>query len=1733
MPSFRVFGVSVTVSQAAQAFTLAPGLTLTAAVAASGGSIAIKLDGSWRGLTFSGLSATLPCEVAGGAVTLLKASTSASGTVRVSTGDVAQVDSAPTLVAPEQPQAHGFDIRHRAATLAEVLQDTAGGIPDLDTGFHDGDRWTGSLIRVRIDRATIALVLEDMRPEMRLDDRFGADSILQHLRLQRAQLTPAGFDLYMAPRNHALFLNPDILDGTAAADDRHNALLFQHVLAGVELVGSFTFGGGLWQISGWRIAPAPDAGRWTMAVGAFQDEQGHPLLLQSEADVPLTVRWGLGAPEPGSGLNRALVLGDRDAELSLPITLVSADPAALYGIDRTPARLDARAIPAPYWIARGMPAVQASCPRELHGLARNVALRVPDGAAAAATLVLTPHLDSTRLVAMLPTLEFSNSAGMTLAFDVPEQAVTGAGTLMERRIGAASGKKFSLPLLDVRWAFGDLAGKSSAAHRLATVGAEWIANLDADLTTRAFPQSVMDRYRHTGGHRAAPVAQSFARVLPVAALSTGDPGARIGERMAPVPAVLSAQSMALAAAADDSTPFLFGGPPDRASLDNAAAVLELGRTQMGEVVERFQRFWAGVESVPGGVTQTAWTDARRALRGFLAGEPYPLGDPAGWTLDQLIEASARLEAAREALATGVSAALQLDGLDAELDYAMPDEVAELRDPASAENAVARLFQYAFAPPTMAFLARAVSSVAQTPPVTELEGHLDTLRDVVSAELTAALNDIFRGADAKKKLQGMFAELVQGIAGPYAYLADIWSNPGGALEEIVPALRERYGPALTQEVLEAICANEDDASQLLQALQGLGYVLARLEELSAEPPDYLLVTRRVRRNTSADSERLHPIERAAALWNHRFDFCTFGGGKAWDMFLDDDTTLVVKLGTDRSLDAILTELHRTYQTAQRPDPFALAGDAATGGDPLEEFLALLPAPLREPAWCGILIVNPMVDLERDFVLTSLCGFSHIAARFAAVGGARPARLEDVELDVWGRIENRAMPDGWRGTDGRPVREPEWNEGDVAWTMTRFEASIKNTTVLSGEVGFRLEFRELFGRRLDDKVVVNINGTLPPMPAGQSADDKPRDFKFVGTLEELLDIPIDVAFLEALRLRGVRIGSHDGDTTLDIDADLLCQDWSIGGFTFEAPNGPVALSDVRVRMPRLEGGLSLPMGLQRALGIDFGAIKFPLGPERSLTLAGIVLRPVGVGLLRDTGENIHRALKDAAMELVAPHFNDGPTARYVYPYLDTRVDFGTTPALGGGSQLSLVARVGTPIGAPGDDVGEPGAGLASLDGRNLKLDLFRLLSIEAESVKIRTIDLYHPVTGIKGKRAGTFHVQGFNLKIGSWSLFADSDDRRLIMAHTEDGERGVLAWYAAKPKKTGFFRLQWLLVTRNFDPGKNLKDILISPSNADLDTEIDAVNDIFPDTPDDRLNALVEADSRWMFGVRFELGELFTPCSLLLHDGRYYGIRIGGKVARLLTGEEDLTFAYIPGATPDMDRFRTSFRCAAFDLMATMRSGDMALEWSSNWDFLIDAGQPWRGPNGYMWERAFSMPVGTYEAKFGFFIEKRTSLISPDGVPSTDQRFVTFSAGAGFYLGYFFELNAGIAWVRAGIGIFGVLIGSATLRNDASGGAVALLRGTLVELRVVGVIGIYAYGEGGVEVWVLSARFRVAAQAFVEVTLRYVPNARSVISWNATLSAAYSASVRIGSGWFSWTFSFSGSVKMQINGQAAFG
>lgn len=74
MPSLRLFGITVTVTHASSTSQLAPGFTLTAALAADDASVAITLDGSWHGLNFTTLRATLPCTVHADTVVLTAAS---------------------------------------------------------------------------------------------------------------------------------------------------------------------------------------------------------------------------------------------------------------------------------------------------------------------------------------------------------------------------------------------------------------------------------------------------------------------------------------------------------------------------------------------------------------------------------------------------------------------------------------------------------------------------------------------------------------------------------------------------------------------------------------------------------------------------------------------------------------------------------------------------------------------------------------------------------------------------------------------------------------------------------------------------------------------------------------------------------------------------------------------------------------------------------------------------------------------------------------------------------------------------------------------------------------------------------------------------------------------------------------------------------------------------------------------------------------------------------------------------------------------------------------------------------------------------------------------------------------------------------------------------------------------------------------------------------------------------
>lgn len=1736
--------------------------TLRLQLSNASNALSVSLDGPFQALLFRSLSFVLPCQVQNGTIEITAGTDQWTGDTDIAFGFSTAPIGLRSIDLSDDPS---LAIRF-AADFAQAVK-TAMGV--ARSGILEDYRirwtlnWTSSLFSLDAAAGEIPMWPVGGAPSLELADRFGppqGPKVRQLLSLKKMRLRANGFDTLFEPNAGALYLNPDVLDPARSSDGKTNAFLYQHVVSEAFLTGFFDYSGE-WKSSRWQLEPLVGDQGLRLAIPALKDEQGHPLIFSISNSLPLTDRRGLLAPEtrPAGRTNRAIVIGDADAVFVVPAHMDTLDPVTLYGKKRAPDALAAEYLRTPYWIDNGVAPLQGRRPREILGLASDTRLVLdpPSDTARAPSppeavkLVFAPFKSATGgLRFMLPSMKLGieNEGPLSTLYemDLPEKetferAANGVLTAeISRRTSRAKRRSLSLPLLDVKWALSNLHGKG-AADAVDVLGAQWLDGLE-EIAKNAFPMPEPKGYQHREGHRAAPNLLPFLRILPQPPASTSGPGKSLDRRQVALSATTLQEPPLPLIARRGRAPhaqFLFGGPPNPQGLlgapfadplADAAAKLEAGRQALSAPLEQFFWFWAGLPATP----PAGWEAARDALRDYLVGLRPALGaNPDTWSFEDFIEASERLESARRLLASNPADSLGFQDYEDVLAQALPDEVAELIDPDKGSSLLERLFQYAFAPPTMELAKRAIEALASG----KLDAHRPVLEHYLTNTLQTAIADFFKGAGVP---DGLLAELLQGLPPLFAIAQELWRDPGQLADEaraILEDLAERYGPELTLDVLNTLLQDPGDSEAFASVLRDLGYALPRLADLAADPPDYLIVSRKLRRpysgDPSANPSSLRPDERAAALWNHRFDFCKFGGGKAWDMFFDDSTTLIFKLGGERGLPAILSEVTKAYAAEGRTDPFAL-DPSGQAPDPAAAFSALLPEDLASADWRGALVVNPSVDLENDDVLSTLCGFSHIQARFAAVGGRAAADNLPAKLDVWGCIEKAAENEGWTDPDGKPDAAPAWGAGDVGWSLTRFYATVRGTTILSADIAFKLEVREMFGRRFDWEPIT-VAGTLPPTTG--SATGKPRDLSFSATFDEPRKLEIDAAFLERVELRSIRVGSHNGDTVLDIDADLFCNDdISIG---LEAPD-LIELNEFRIRLPKVDLGRAVPMGFRRPLKFDLGAIRIPVAKGPRLTVDGLDIRPVGMGLLRGKPADIRKRLYAETLPLREPFGPKAPPGEtFAYPYVDTRVEFGRSTTLDAGSQFALVARVGIPISASETPQSKPktwtpGVGLASLSGRDLKISLFRLLTIEFKEIEAGIFDLDNQ------QKAGAIWADGFNLSILSWKLFKDEDPatnaaRTIVYAHDiEDRtKRGFLAWYANPKPSSAFFRLQWLLVAKNIKPKEtHLYKSLLSLSNAKLEPELKAVREL---KSGKTLKFGID-DSGWLLGIRFKIGDLFDPCVLLFHDDRFYGIRLGGKIAKLITGEDDISLAYIPGPTPSEDRFRAAMRIAALDMMGPMRSGDVAIEWTPRWDALLDFGQPWRGANGFMWERAFSIPMGAYEAKFGFFVEKRTSVVPPEGVlASPGAQYLTLSAGAGFYFGYFFGAGNSVAWVRAGIGVFGVLIGSATLRMPADPGKnpLALLKTSLAKLEVIGALGIYAYGEGGVDVWILSARFRVSAQAFVEVKLVYIPDARSYLTYSAMLAAHYSASVKVGSGMFSWTFRVSGSVQMQISGSASFG
>jgi hypothetical protein len=401
-----------------------------------------------------------------------------------------------------------------------------------------------------------------------------------------------------------------------------------------------------------------------------------------------------------------------------------------------------------------------------------------------------------------------------------------------------------------------------------------------------------------------------------------------------------------------------------------------------------------------------------------------------------------------------------------------------------------------------------------------------------------------------------------------------------------------------------------------------------------------------------------------------------------------------------------------------------------------------------------------------------------------------------------------------------------------------------------------------------------------------------------------------------------------------------------------------------------------------------------------------------------------------------------------------------------------------------------------------------------------------------------AQKIELKILDWSPLPDDAELDILMLHDRPADP-----HAPSVPKTGFLgflsdsdgidlgpmKLYWVLMTHNLSVSDNVLNAMLSPSGASsFENLLDSYNPntSLPDsTTKDRtfkVNGLAfTGQESWLFGAAFSIIGVLDRCAFVLQDQHYYGINLASSQPwfKELFGTDQFTLAYMPGPTKQQDRFRVEFALANLNFLGALRSGLVALEYGLNRDFLLDFGFPWKVGNTYLWDRTFSMLSGIYETRFGFYFEKRT-VITQRGTE------LTIGAGIAVSYGYHVGVSNGIAYAEAGISVTVILTGQITFLISTS---LVHPSAAIKEIVVVGVIGLYAYAKGGINLWVITAELRAEVVAALAGTLRYLPNGGSSLTFDATLSVAYSASCRVKMGFFSVSFSVAGHLSYGVSGR----
>lgn len=911
------------------------------------------------------------------------------------------------------------------------------------------------------------------------------------------------------------------------------------------------------------------------------------------------------------------------------------------------------------------------------------------------------------------------------------------------------------------------------------------------------------------------------------------------------------------------------------------------------------------------------------------------------------------------------------------------------------------------------------------------------------------------------------------------------------------------------VISLIKAN--DRTALVEFLLVKMGLTVRLADLRVEPPQYLVFG-------NAISSAIPPAQVQVyknwlrKIFGERFKLCDLGNKKAWTFTLANDSIIVIKLGNEFTIGEILTQI----EDSNRKDGIGPFGTRPGQLESLAKLTELIHPEISIREWRGIYVFNPVADVSADELLNDLCGRSQFKMIYAAVGGEKPPTFPNADLDIYARIQ--------LDREAIPVDSAKAEEKEVALSLVKFDATIRNTVLTAGEVEFELLLRNLFGQQQEAKKIM-IRGTLP----SRAETTGTRDFEFSAWLPNPLQIDLEIAFLDSFILNGIKAARRNGESVLEIDAQLELRDFTDDELGSVLQTGEeIILNNLRIVIPKAVE--SIKMGLARLLRFDWPAVETLIRKPRTLNFFGIEVTPTGIGVIHKDPAVFDNLTQNGFWVVREPTMNSD--SRY-FIYFRLTVNFGKLPILGGGGNNGLILNGILGFTFDKGAIDGPFWLLYGVRGTDVVIDLFRFIVLEAKRLEVGKFKV--------GEETATgLYLEEAKLKILNWDVLGERGVLDFLFLHNDLDQvnpttpKNAFLAHLSNEEGIGsdFFKVFWLLCTHNLTVKEAILNALLTPRSAeDFGRVLETTKIVNGDWSDSKAvheltNIEFTDQESWLFGAGFSMAGILDACSVILHDQHFYGVMMASSQPwfELLFGTDKFSLSYMPGARRELDRFRTEFQLAGLNFFGDLKSGLVALEATPNRDFLFDFGFPWRTGNTYLWHRTFSLAQGIYETRFGFYFEKRTD------ITLNGDQTLSFAAGVALSYGYRVAAYSPFAWAEAGISVTAILTGKITFRLPERASTKELSK-ALHSIEVVGVIGIYAYARGGINYWILTAEIRAEVVAALAGRLLYIPNGNSSLTFDATLFVHFSASCCLKLGFFKVRIKISGTLSYGVQGRIA--